>query len=277
VNGDRRERRVEELTGRIAVVTGAARGIGRATALRLARSGADVALIDIDLAGAAKFDELLTAPTVRDEIVALGRRATAVEADLTDESAVQAAFQAIEQALGPVEILVNVAGGAITPIDRSKPSELTVEDIHRNFDVNYLSAVLCARAVIPAMRAAGRGAIVNISSALAVVTDPDGRLQAYGAAKAAVSHLTRGQAAELGRYGIRANAVAPGLIATARIRAQAQSRALGTPDEAANVPLGRHGTAEDVASAVNFLVSDEASFITGQVLSVCGGAALVPS
>ena len=264
-----------ELTGRIAVVTGAARGIGRATALRLARAGADVAIIDIDLAGAAQFGEQLTAPTVQEEILALGRRAVALELDLTDEAAVVAGFQRLEDEFGRADILVNVAGGAITPIDRSMPSKMTAADVQTNFTANYLTAVLCAKAVIPVMRAAQRGAIVNMSSALAVVTDTGGRLAHYGAAKAAVSHLTRSQAAELGRYGIRVNAVAPGLIATARIKAQAQARSLGTPEEAMGVPLGRHGTAEDVACAVEFLVSDQASFITGQVLSVCGGAALV--
>jgi len=266
-----------ELKGKVAVVSGAARGLGRATALRLARAGADVAVIDIDLNGGAQFGEFLTAPSVADEIIAIGPRGFGVEADLTQKPSVDAAFARITQALGPIDILVNVAGGAVTPIDASTPSTMSVADIKTNFDVNYLTAVLCSQAAIPGMIARKSGSIINVSTIGAVMTGPEGRLSAYGSAKAAVSHLTRDLAAELGRHGIRVNAIAPGLMATARVKAQAAERKLAQDSDASFIPLQRLGTPEDIAGVVEFLAGDAAGYVTGQVLSVCGGMALVAS
>jgi NAD(P)-dependent dehydrogenase (short-subunit alcohol dehydrogenase family) len=264
-----------DLKGKIAVVTGAARGLGRATALRLARAGADVAVVDIDLNGGAQFGELLTAPSVADEIIAIGPRGFGVEADLTQKATVDAAFAKIVEALGSIDILVNVAGGALTPMDTSMPSTMSVADIKTNFDVNYLTAVLCAQAAIPDMKARKTGTIINISTIGAAMIGPEGRLSAYGSAKAAVSHLTRDLAAELGPHGIRVNAIAPGLMATSRIKAQAAERKLAQESDASFIPLQRLGRPEDIAGVVEFLASDAAGYITGQIVSVCGGMALV--
>lgn len=265
------------LEGKVAVVTGAARGLGRATALRLARAGADVAVLDIDLKGGAQFGEELTAATVPDEIRGFGRKSVGVDVDLTDKAAVDAAFAQVTEALGPVDILVNIAGGAITPIQVSTPSKTSLEDAQRNFDVNFTTALLCSQAVIPAMIERKGGTIVNCSSVAGSNAGPGGRLSAYGCSKAAVAHLTRDMALELGEHGIRVNAVAPGLMATSRIKAQAAARGLGTAAEAQNIPLKRLGEPEDIAAAVEYLVGDGASYVTGQVLSVCGGSGIAPN
>ena len=266
-----------ELAGKVAVVTGGARGIGRATALRLAQAGADVAILDLDLDGAAAFGEALTPASVVGEIEAVGRRGLGVEADLTNELSVKSAFDQVVAKLAPVDILVNVAGGAITPIDISIPSSMTVGDIRRNFDVNYLTAVLCSQAVIPYMVARKSGTIINTSTVGATMIAAGGRLSHYGSSKAAVAHLTRDLAAELGEHGIRVNAVAPGLIATARVKAQAAERNLASPSDAAMIPLRRLGEPEDIAGVVEFLAGDAARYITGQIVSVCGGLCMVPN
>jgi NAD(P)-dependent dehydrogenase (short-subunit alcohol dehydrogenase family) len=262
------------LDGKVAVVTGAARGLGRAYALRLARLGADVAVIDIDLAGAAKFGEALTAPTVVAEIEALGRRSIGIEANLADRDAVTAAMSRVRDALGRIDILVNNAGGAITPVERSKPSIVPDEDIRLTFDANLMSTIYCCQAVIPDMKAAKAGVIVNTASTAARVIAPGGALSLYGVAKAAVTHYTRDLAAELGPFGIRVNAIAPGVMLTARIKALAEQRGIGTGSEAARIPLRRLGEPEDCAGVIEFLVSDLSRYVTGQCISVCGGAAL---
>jgi NAD(P)-dependent dehydrogenase (short-subunit alcohol dehydrogenase family) len=265
------------LDGKVAIVTGAARGLGRAYALRLARLGADVAVFDIDLRGAAKFGEALSAPTVTAEIEALGRKSIGIEADLAQRDAVDKAVARVRDALGRVDILVNNAGGAITPVERSKPSIVPDEDIRLTFDANLMSTIYCCQSVVPVMKAQKSGVIVNTASTAARVIAPGGGLSHYGVAKAAVTHYTRDLAAELGPFGIRVNAIAPGVMLTARIRALAEQRGIGTASEADRVPLRRLGEPEDCAGVVEFLVTDLSRYVTGQCISVCGGAALSPA
>lgn len=265
------------LQGKVAVVTGGARGLGRATALAFAAEGADVAVIDVDLNGAALFGEQLEAGSVAQEIAARGVRGIGIQADLTDPGAVTQAFARVAEELGAVDILANVAGGAIVPLDISQPSVVPIDDVRTMFDVNYYSTLYCVQAVAGDMKRRGSGAIINVSTVGAVLIAPDGRTSHYSSAKAAVSHLTRDLAAELGPYGIRVNAIAPGMMATARVKAQAAERNIVTPADAQHVPLRRLGEPADIGGPMVFLASDDSAYVTGQVLSVCGGMALVAS
>ena len=267
----------QPLLGQVAVVTGAARGLGRAYALRLASLGADVAVVDIRLDGAAEFAAQLSADTVTAEIEHMGRRSIGIQADLAQRTEAENAIHQALKALGRIDILVNNAGGALTPAERSHAS-LTPEDDNRFlFDVNYMSAVFCCQAAAVPMKAQGSGVIVNISSQSGITTYKGGLLSCYAASKAAVTQYTRYLAAELGPFGIRANCIAPGVMLTARVAAQAKARGVGTDEEAAQIPLRRLGRVEDCAGALEFLTTDLSQYVTGQVISVCGGAVLTPN
>ena len=179
------------------------------------------------------------------------------------------------QGLGRLDILVNCAGGAITPYARSTPSKTPTEDVRTLFDVNFMTAFHCCQAAIPALRAAGGGAIVNFSSTAATSVFPDGSNSVYAAMKAAVAHFTRHLAAELGPDGIRANMVAPGITLTGRLLAESSDT--GYSSRAAEVPMRRLGQPDDIAKAVEFLVSDLSAFVTGRCVPVDGGWVLAPA
>lgn len=265
------------LAGQVAVVTGAARGMGRAFAHRLAQLGADVAILDIDLDGAAKFNETLQAPTVADEIVAMNRRSLGVQVDLTDRAATNAALAQVEKTLGRIDILVNCAGGLITPMERSTASVSPDEDTRLLFAANFDSMLYCCQAVVPGMRARGSGVIVNLSSQSGVSAYPGGKMALYASAKAAVTQYTRYLAAEVGPWGIRANCIAPGIILTSRVAAQAAARSVGSDAQAAEIPLRRLGVPEDCVGVMEFLVTRLSQYVTGQCICVDGGAVLTPN
>ncbi|MGF6875134.1 SDR family NAD(P)-dependent oxidoreductase [Paraburkholderia sp. MM5477-R1] len=265
-----------KLTGKVAIVTGGARGLGRSYALRLAKLGADIAVVDIDLNAAREFGETLSAASVMDEVKAIGRRSIGIAADLTDRRQVDAMVQNVLAEFGSIDILVNNAGGAVTPAERSAASEIPEEDTRFLIDLNYMSAVFCCQAVAQVMKRRASGVIVNTSAQSGITTYKGGKLSGYGASKAAVTTYTRYLAAELGPFGIRANCISPGLMMTARIAAKALERGVGTADEMAGIPLRRFGVAEDCANVLEFLATDLSQYVTGQVISVCGGAVLTP-
>jgi 3-oxoacyl-[acyl-carrier protein] reductase len=237
-----------ELAGRVALVTGASRGIGRAIALALAEAGADVA-VNYERSGQAARD-------VVDSIRATGRRALAVAANVADGEAVAAMAHAIEASLGPVDVLVNNAG--IAP--RRDLDTLTEAEFDLTLAVNLKSAFLCTQAVLPGMRARRWGRVVNISSGAARGAGVIG--VHYNASKAGMEGLTRGYAARLSGDGVTVNAVAPSLIDTEMIRD-------GRETLAKRVPLGRLGTSEEVAQAVLMVVGN--AYMTGQTIQVNGG------
>jgi 3-oxoacyl-[acyl-carrier protein] reductase len=239
--------RALNLTSRIALVTGGARGIGRAVALALAEAGADVAVNYVTRAAEAE--------AVAAAIRRLGRRALAVRADVSDGGAVNAMLGAISRELGPPDILVNNAGVAV----RRGLDDLTEADFDRTIAVNLKSAFLCTQAALPAMRAKWWGRIVNISSGAARGAGIIG--VHYNASKAGMEGLTRGYAARLVKEGITVNAVSPSLIATDMMPDQAAA--------AARVPLGRLGTPEEVAQAVIAVIANP--YMTGQTVPVNGG------
>jgi NAD(P)-dependent dehydrogenase (short-subunit alcohol dehydrogenase family) len=267
---------MDKLKGKVAIVTGGAGGIGRAYALRLAQLGADVAIIDIDLAVASRYGEALTAASVMEEVRAFGGRSIGVEADLSQQQQAAAAIEKVAKELGRIEILVNNAGGAITPIDRSRSSDTPLEDTEKLFAVNFYSMVHCCQAAAPHLRKQG-GAVVNIATSGVDRTAGNGRLAMYSAAKAAVLRYTQSLAVELGPDGVRVNCISPGIIESARIKAQAAARKLGTDAQARANPLRRLGTPEDCAGALEYLVTDLSRYVTGECIRVSGGATLVSS
>jgi len=242
----------------IAIVTGGARGIGAAIATRLAADGYDIAVIDLDAEACIE--------TVK-SVEALGRRALAVAADVSNEQTVRDAVAAVVEGLGAPTVLVNNAG---VIRDRTL-AKMSLDDWNIVIDVNLRSVFLMSREVQGHMRAAGWGRIVSLSSiaALGVVGEAN-----YAAAKAGIQGLTKTMALELGRFGITANAVAPGFVVTDMTREVAVR--MGVPfqqviDEMMKtIHVGRPGAPDDIANAVSFFVDPRSSFVTGQILYVAG-------
>jgi NAD(P)-dependent dehydrogenase (short-subunit alcohol dehydrogenase family) len=267
-----------KLQNQVAIVTGAARGIGRGFALRLAKLGCHVVVADIHLHGAAEFGEVLGADSVSDEIVAMGRRSIGVEGDLSRRDGADALVRRTLDEFGRIDLLVNNAGGALAPIETSRASQMSDEDMQRMFEVNLMSTIYCSQAVVPTMRTQGSGNIVNVASTLGIDAAHRGGLLAhYGIAKSGVVQFTRFLAAELGPEGIRVNCIAPGSTATARVASQAKARGIVGDSDLPKIPLRRLGTVDDMAGPLEFLATDLSSYVTGQCISVCGGKVLTPS
>jgi 3-oxoacyl-[acyl-carrier protein] reductase len=248
-----------DLTGKIAVVTGGARDIGRAVSIELAKSGADV-VVNYSRSEAEAAE---TANTIR----SLGRRALVVRADVTKKAECQRLTQeALGFGQGRIDILVNNAGGLVK---RAKLGELTEELLDEVMRLNFTSTLLMCQAVIPHMVSSGGGRVVNISS-LAGHNGGGPTTPHYGPAKAAVSNLTRTLTKEFAAQNVTINSVAPGLIDNAFHRVFTSPEVFRA--QLAGIPMGRPGTSEEVAGAVVFLASRAASFITGQVLHVNGGS-----
>jgi NAD(P)-dependent dehydrogenase (short-subunit alcohol dehydrogenase family) len=267
-----------ELAGKLAIVTGAARGLGRGYALRVAELGADVVVADINLDGARDFSETLTSATVADEVRARGRRSMGIQCDLSKRTDAQGLVSTVLEHFGRIDILINNAGGATASVEGSKASMMSDDDIDLIFKINLMSTIFMCQAVAPHMTANHSGVIVNTASMAAI--DPSqrqGRLAHYGIAKSGVIQYTRFLAHELGPSGIRVNCIAPGTIETARIKAQAAARGIATASDSMNIPLRRLGTTKDCVGVVEFLVREQSSYVTGQCISVCGGRILTPS
>jgi 3-oxoacyl-[acyl-carrier protein] reductase len=237
-----------ELSNRVALVTGASRGIGRAIALSLAKAGASVAVNYRE-----RGEEALR---VVEAIHKAGGRAIAVGADASISSAVKSMVYETEERLGPIDILVNNAGvGAMHGLD------ITEDDFDRTIAVNLKSVFLCTQAVLPGMRARRWGRIVNLSSIAA--RSVGGVSVAYNASKAGVEGLTRGYASRLAAEGVTVNAVAPGLIETD------MAKPLIEAGFVSRIPVGRLGTGDEIAQVVLLLINN--AFMTGQTVAANGG------
>jgi 3-oxoacyl-[acyl-carrier protein] reductase len=270
----------KKLAGKVALITGGARGLGRGYALRLASLGADIAIIDRNLRGAEVYEferAQLTAGTVMAECEALGVRAMGLEVDLTDRAATEAAVAQVAQQMGRLDILVaNAGGGTVVFADEKQgggnnvlddvttgtPSNTSEEMLNRVMDINIRTCIYTCMAATPFLKAAGGGKIVTVSSTAGV--DARGGYHPYGLSKAAIIHYTRSLAQELGEFNITVNAIAPGIIRTGR---------LGDRTERAEevVALKRQGTIEDCCGVVEFLTTDLSAYVTGRVILIDGG------
>lgn len=241
------------LDGEVALVTGAGAGIGRAIARVFAAAGAAVVVSDLR----AELAEVAAA-----EIAEAGGRAIGIGCNVTEEGDLQAAVRTAVDRFGALTVLVNNAGGG-----GPKPFDMPIGDFRWAFELNLFSLFRLSQLAAPHMAAAGRGAILNISSMAG--ENRNARMTSYGSSKAAVNHLTRNMAFDLGPKGIRVNAIAPGAI-----RTEALASVLTPEIETAmlrHTPLGRLGQPQDIANAALFLCSPASSWISGQILTVSGG------
>lgn len=239
------------LKNRNAIVTGAARGIGRAIAERLAAAGARVAVADIDQSAAD------------DAAKAIGRRALAVRADVSRSDEVERMVKSLLETWGAVDILINNAGvlGYATPV-----RDLSEQEWDRIITVNLKSVFLCSRAVVSHMMDRGKGAIISVASVAGKEGNPN--MSPYAVSKAGIICFTKGLAREVLPYGIRVNCVAPALIETPLLDGYSEKQIEYLKSK---IPMGRLGRAEEVAAVVHFLASDDASFVTGQCYDISGG------
>ena len=273
----------KKLSGKVAMITGGARGLGRGYALRLAGLGADIAIVDRNLKSAEVYEfekAPMTANSVEEECRALGVRAMGIEADLTQRDLVEKAVADIVDQLGHIDIAIcNAGGGTAKFADELKPGEGDSESVGdisttgtpadcpqetliRVLDINLMTCMYTCMAVAPYMKAQKSGKIVTCSSTAGI--DAMGGYHPYGTAKAAIIHYTRSLAQELGPYNINVNAIAPGIIRTGRLGDRSRM--------AKRIPLRREGTIEDCAKVVEFLVTDLSDYVTGKTIGIDGGS-----
>jgi len=243
-----------KLESKVAIVTGGARGIGKAIALALAREGAQVIVNDVNLEGAEEVVE---------QISSMGRQAKAMKADISEREEVKKMIQETLAIFHKIDILVNNAG----IIRRGSLEDHTEEDWDKVIAVNLKGTFNCAKEVVPIMKKQRYGKIINISSVAGKVGDI-ASAPSYGASKGAINAFTKSLARELAPYGINVNAVAPHAIETEMSAEWSEEKRCQIISQ---IPLGRLGRSEEVAEAVVFLVSDGAAFITGEILDVNGG------
>lgn len=251
--------------GRVALVTGAAGGIGRATCLLMAREGASVVAVDVD-------EPALRA--LADAVEAGGGACMPAVADVLMEEQIDRVVRGAVERFGGVDVLVNSVGGS-TVLERPDAGidEIAPDDWERVLSFNLRGTYLCIRAVVPHMKARRRGAIVNLSSIVARGDQAAARTNPpYVLAKAGIKALTRKVARDLGPFGIRSNAAAPGVTLTDRMNRLLAGRTAEERDGmSAAVPLRRLATPDDVAAVIAFLASDDAAFVSGQTIEVTGG------
>lgn len=263
------------LEGRTALVTGSARGLGRAYALHLARLGADVAVLDIDLHSYREYEAeqaQMTADTTAEEVKALDRRSLAIEADVTNRSAMEEAVAQIVAEWGRLDIVVCNAGGGLGSPWEGRASELDAAEFDAVVQKNLYGTVHTCVASAPILKAQSYGKIITVASISGLRAGREGAYSHYGAAKAAVAMYTRYLAQDLGPWNINANCIAPGYVATGRL-----ALAYEAMDEKTKLSLntlnalGRPATTDDCARVVGFLAGPASDYLTGVVLPIDAG------
>lgn len=256
----------EKLIGKVALITGAARGIGREYALRLAKLGADVVITDLDIKASQFKEKDVIAPTVKEEIEKLGRKSLAFEGDGTDDAFGKRVVEEVIKEFGHIDILINNIGGT-GGCGPGLTTEMDTDKFKRTLEINLVSTFIFCKYVGKHMKQQNSGKIINISSVGGsvplFVTQPH-----YGAGKAGVDSLTRTLALELAPHNVNVNAIAPGYVHTVKWDAHFESQ---FDELIKKVPMGRFATTSDCAKVVEFLATDLSDYITGQTLYVDGG------
>jgi 3-oxoacyl-[acyl-carrier protein] reductase len=257
------------LTGKVALVTGGGRGMGRGYALRLGRLGAAVAVADLNLAGAVEAGE--ASRDVISELESAGMPAIGCEVDIGDRTAVEAMTERVVDRFSTIDVLVCNAGsmGALEGSWATTASERSLRSI---LEINLLGTINCCQAAAGHLKSGGWGKVVNVSSLAAIRPSSGGAFAPYVTAKAAVIGYTLSLADELAPHGVTVNAIAPGSIDTPLTRGLFSD--MDDPEAHARVPLGRFGTVGDVAGAVEFLCTPLSDYVTGQVICVDGGLSI---
>jgi len=264
---------MNKLDGKVAIVTGAARGLGRAYALRLAALGARVAISDLNLKSYSEYDgeaRVMTADTTVDEIKAGGGESLGFEFDISDRDVVFAMVDEVAKAWGRVDVLVANAGGGRGTPQETAASIVPKALLEQVTGMNFYGTVYSCSAVAPHMKQQRSGKIVTVASYAGLVARIGGGYAHYGANKAAIAHYTRYLAQELGPYNINANCIAPGLIETARI-VELMGAYSADGETGREIALRRPGTPEDCAKVVEFLTTDLSDYVTGTVIPIDGG------
>lgn len=242
------------MDGKVALITGARRGIGLTIARTFANNGARLALIDLN---SGELEE------AAEELVSNGVEVLALPGDVTNSEGIKSITEQVIKKWGKADILVNAAGIH----DHVQIESLTTAKFKKMLDVNIMGVFHCTQAVLPYMIQQKSGSIVSVASLAGLRGHPTGASH-YAASKGAVISFMRSVAREMGEYGIRANCVAPGMVDTAMIEGYTKEE---RENYARSIPLGRIGKPEDIADVIHFLSSDASSYVTGQVLNVCGG------
>ena len=260
-----------KLEGKVALITGAARGIGRAHALRLARLGADIVINDVDLDSYKDYDDEADRGSVVDQVKALGADALGIECNAGKQDQAADMVARTLDRFGRIDILVNNAGGIAGDIRASFAASVSETDLQATFERNLMSTIYCCQAVAEPMKRNGWGRIVNTASQAGLQAQKNGVYASYGTAKAAIIHYTRYLAQELGPFGITVNCIAPAYVSTPRLEKNVYSK-MADPARQYRIALNRLAQPDDVSKVVEFFVTDLGDYVTGQCLSVCGGA-----
>jgi 3-oxoacyl-[acyl-carrier protein] reductase len=260
-----------KLKGKVALVTGAARGIGQAHALRLAKLGADVAVNDINLESFKEFDESIDADSIEQLVSRHNVRCLAYEANVCNEDEAKGMVEKVVSDFGRLDILINNAGGLAGKMAESFASTVSLTDLTNTIDRNLMGTIFCSQAAAAHMKEQEWGRIVNTSSQAGLRSQEAGVYASYGVAKAGVIAYTKYLAQELGPYNITVNCLAPAFVSTERLMRQSFRQVKDVRKEL-GVPLGRIAEPEDISKVVEFFVTDLGDYITGQTIAICGGA-----